>query len=115
MEPTTGLLILALFAMLLDLVSGIAKGAKNHELSSAKMREGAWHKSGFVGLLALAELLQIATQYADFGFEVPAFGAVCVFIIATEAVSIYENLCALNPSIADSAFGKLLASNTDGE
>ena len=32
--------------------------------------------------------------------DLPAVGAVCTFVVATEIVSVLENLCALNPDIA---------------
>ena len=111
MEPIMVLLIITIAAMLLDVFTGIAKALKHGNLDSSKMREGLWHKSGFIGLLALAELLQIASQYADLGFEVPALSLVCLFVIMTEAVSVIENLSDLNPAIANSPLGKLLENN----
>ena len=108
-SPEIGLLAVTVAFMLLDMVTGIAKGAKAGALDSEVMREGLWHKAGFIGLMALAYALQFAASLADLGIDVPAIGAVCVFVILTEAVSIAENLCALNPSIASSPLGSLLA------
>lgn len=108
-SPEIGLLAVTVAFMLLDMVTGIAKGAKSGALDSKVMREGLWHKAGFIGLMALAYALQFAASLADLGIDVPAIGAVCVFVILTEAVSIAENLCALNPSIASSPLGSVLA------
>lgn len=116
--PEIGLLVVTVAFMLLDIVTGLAKGAKAGALDSKVMREGLWHKAGFVGLVALAYALQFASGVADLGIDVPAVSAVCVFIILTEAVSVAENLCALNPAIASSPLGKVLAghgSGTDGD
>ena len=71
--------------ILLDVVSGIAKGAKQGQLSSSKMREGIWHK-------------------------VPA----CVYIILSEVMSIFENATVLNPEIGGSGLSKLFNVGKDG-
>lgn len=107
MTPEIGLLVATAASMLLDVMTGVAKGVAAGALDSQKMREGLWHKAGFVGLIALAYLLQFAQGFADLGVEIPTMAAVCVFVIATEAVSVVENLCELNPDIASSPVGKL--------
>lgn len=96
--------------MVLDIVSGFAGAAMRKQVQSGKMREGLWHKAGFFGLIALAFVYEVAASWvnleaagAGLGItmpELPAVGAVCAFIIATETVSIMENLCELNPKIA---------------
>ena len=55
----------------LDVVSGIAKGAKQGQLSSSKMREGIWHKAGYVLIIALAVLIEVGSKHIDLGFTVP--------------------------------------------
>lgn len=102
--------VVAAVMMILDIITGFAGAAKNKAIKSEKMREGLWHKAGFCGLIILAFVYEIATIWIDFEMnslgldivipELPAVVAVCVFIIATEVVSVLENLCELNPSIA---------------
>lgn len=95
--------------MLFDILTGFAAAAKNKTIESEKMREGAWHKAGFFGLILLAYMWEVGsvwinTETASLGFtipEVPAVGVVCSFIVAIEIVSILENLAALNPTIAE--------------
>ena len=90
---------------------------------SGKMREGLWHKSGFVGLVLLTMLLTyMAAHVPPGGIDVPGFVELCTFvssgslvymvcayIVITESISNVENLCVLNPDIANSPLGKWLA------
>ena len=72
------------------------------------MREGLWHKAGFIGLILLAYIWEVGsvwinTETAAMGVsipELPAVGVICGFIVAIEIVSILENLASLNPEIA---------------
>lgn len=94
--------------MVLDVLTGFAGAAMRGAVQSGKMREGLWHKAGFFGLMALALVYEVAASWinveaAGAGIsmpELPAVGAVCAFVVATEVVSILENLCELNPEIA---------------
>ncbi len=58
-----------------------------------------------MGLIALAYIIQYATQLVELGFEVLTVIAVCVYVILTEIVSVFENLCVLNPNLVDSSMG----------
>lgn len=92
----------------MDMLTGFAGAAKDHAIESGKMRAGLWHKAGFFGLIALAAVWEVGSVWlnaetAGGGVsvpEIPAVGAVCTFVVATEVVSILENLCVLNPDIA---------------
>lgn len=103
--------------MLLDIATGFSGAAKNKKINSGAMRQGLWHKAGFFLMIAFAAVWEIGTvwlnvEVADIGIvmpDIPAVGAVCAFIVATEAVSILENLCELNPDIAQLPVIKNLA------
>ena len=94
--------------MALDMITGFAGAAKDKVLESGKMREGLWHKAGFAGLVVLAAVWEFGSAWLNAEVSgmgvtvpsIPAVGAVCTFVVATEAVSILENLCVLNPDIA---------------
>ncbi len=101
-------LIITAVMILLDVVVGFAGAVRRKDVQSSKLRDGLWHKAGFVGLIALAYVIQYAAQYAELGFEVPTVVAVCVYVTVTEAVSVFENLCVLNPNLIDSPMGVLL-------
>ncbi|MEG0759157.1 MAG: phage holin family protein, partial [Raoultibacter sp.] len=102
----TELLIVTAMAIVFDVVSGVAGAVKTGTLKSGKMREGLWHKCGFVGMIAFAFLLEYAAAHIpEFGIDVPAVSVVCVYVILTETISVIENLCVLNPKIASSPLG----------
>lgn len=103
----TELLIAIVVLMVFDVVTGFAGAVKTGTVKSGKMREGLWHKAGFVGMVAMAYLLEFAASVADLGISIPAVSGVCVWVVITEAVSIFENLCVLNPAIAQSPIGKI--------
>lgn len=92
-----------------DYLSGVIKAIKNKELDSAKMRLGLWHKAGFIGAMALGYGCQSAVNYDLLPTSFNAvFGGVCVYVIITEAISIFENLCTLSPELSDSPLAALL-------
>ena len=78
--------------MALDMITGYSGAAKAKLLESGKMREGLWPKDAWLN----AEVSGMGVTVPS----IPAVGAVCTFVVATEAVSILENLCVLNPDIA---------------
>lgn len=103
----TELLIVTLIMIVLDLVSGFIGALKEKRVMSEKLRQGLWHKSGFIGLIVLAYIIEYASLRFDLGFEVPTVLAVCIYIIVTEAISIFENLCVLNPDLVKSPLGSI--------
>lgn len=104
------LITLSCLFMLLDIVSGFAQACKNNCIDSQKLKEGLWHKCGFILAIAFACLCEFTMQFVDLGFTVPLQTAVCVYIILTEVVSILENLAKISPELANSKFMELFAS-----
>lgn len=90
--------------ILMDIITGIAQAAKNKELDSSKMRDGLFHKIGFMFAVVLACLCEYAMIWLDLGFNVPMIGGVCTFICLTELVSILENIALLAPELSESTF-----------
>lgn len=97
----------ALVFIAMDLLTGFAQAVANKTVNSTKMRGGLWHKCGFVLTMILSALIEWAMQYIDLGFTLPLFVPVCVFIILTEIVSIFENICELSPELAGSKLAQL--------
>ena len=100
--------------ILLDVISGIAKAAMQHELSSSVMRQGLCHKAAYMLVIVLALLCQFASGVLPFGEETAlvfdvVFVWVCVYIMLAELVSVLENLCAINPELASTKLLKLFA------
>lgn len=93
--------------IVLDLATGIMQAVANKTLDSTKMRAGLWHKCGFIMVIILAALVEWSMQFIDLGFTLPLFVPVCVFIVLTEIVSIFENVCQLSPELANSRLAQL--------
>lgn len=93
--------------IVMDLVTGIMQAIANKTLDSTKMRSGGWHKCGFIMVIILAALVEWAMQFIDLGFTLPLFVPACVFIILTEIVSIFENVCRLSPELENSKLAQL--------
>lgn len=99
--------------IIMDYCTGLAKAAMQHDISSEKMRLGLWHKSGLVGVMLLAEIVEHAQQVIDLGFAVPLIVPAGVYISLTEIASILENLAAINPELADSPVLRLFRSSKE--
>lgn len=101
------ILILTGIMMVLDIVFGFAGGVKHKDVNSEKLRKGLWHKSAFLGLILFGYILEYTAARINLGIEIPAVDTICIYIILTEAVSIFENLCVINPELANSPFGSI--------
>ena len=103
------ILLITAVMIVLDIVFGFAGAVKMKDIQSEKLRNGLWHKAGFIGLIVLAYVIQYAAAHADLRFDVPSVLAVCEYVIVTEIVSVFENLCVLHPELAASPLGKLFS------
>ena len=90
--------------IVMDVVTGIAQAAKNKVLDSTKMRDGLFHKIGFMFAVVLACLCEYAMGWLDLGFNIPMIVGVCTFICLTELVSILENIALLAPELSENTF-----------
>lgn len=108
-EQNSTMFIVVCIMMGLDIVSGLVKAFKNHEVSSTRMREGLFGKCGMLIALFAIAVLQIATSDPNvhFPIEFPLFNTIAGLMCAYEAVSIIENGCAVSNKVK-SAFGKWL-------
>lgn len=105
------LVVIACIFMVLDLISGFCAAVKNHEVQSTKMKQGLWHKCGFMLAIVFGVMCEYAMNYVDLGFTIPVQVAVCTFIICIEIMSIIENLGKLSPELAGSEFLKIFKSD----
>lgn len=106
-------LLVTLCFIAADIVTGILKAVHEKDLSSEKMREGLWHKGGYIGIVILAVGIEFASTIVDLGFDVPLTVVTCVYVVITEALSILENLCALNGDLAKTPIALALHSQAD--
>lgn len=88
--------------ILLDIATGIIQAIANKDLSSEKLRKGAFHKMSFVLIICLAYLIDYGVGYIDLGFNFPIVVPTCTYICLTEIISIVENIIKINPELKDS-------------
>ena len=105
--------ITALF-ILLDILSGVTQAVKNKTLSSKIMRQGIYHKLGYMLIMALAALAEYSVLYMDLGFQTPLLVPSCVLICLTETVSIVENIELINPELKGTGIFYWLKQNKGG-
>ncbi len=108
------IIVIACSFMLLDIVTGFVQAIINKCVDSTKMKQGLWHKCGFILAIAFGCLCEYTMNYIDLGFTIPIQNAVCVFIILTEIVSILENLCKISPELSNVKFMSIFKGNSGG-
>ena len=86
--------------ILFDIVTGIIKALYNEGLNSTYLRKGLFHKLSEVIAVAGSGLLEYGLVYVNFGVDLPVLNIVAIYICSMELVSIIENLCEVNPSLA---------------
>lgn len=109
--------MLALIAMLLDLVTGfVIKGLIPHNVQSSIMREGLVHKAWEVAIILCAALIDIAISVGmGIGLQ-PMSAVTCTFIFIMEIASICENALEGNPKLASAPVIKYVSkAKTDAE
>ena len=105
-------IVIATFCFIvLDFASGFAQACANQEVKSEKLRNGLFHKCGFMLAIALGLLCEWTMQFVNIGFDVPVASAVCIYIILTEIMSILENLGKLSPTLAEAGFMSIFKKN----
>lgn len=95
--------------MLLDILLGYAAAVKSKAVKSAKMREGLWHKTGEMGIIAVGDVLDgMMLGGIDMPFTAPVTTAMIVYLAINEAVSCMENVVKLDPELGDKRFFRVL-------
>ena len=91
---------LTLAFMVADVLTGLVKAWRAHDVKSSAMREGLYHKIGYIGVIFLAQGIEVAAdKVPGITINMPITAGICAFIILSETVSILENLAAINPAI----------------
>lgn len=91
--------VLAIILILFDVITGLLKAIKNHDLDSTILREGLYHKLAEILAMLCPAILYYGAKYTniDIPFPLPEF--VCTYISVMEIVSSIENLCEVNPDL----------------
>ena len=93
--------------MLLDYISGTFAACKSGEWSSAKAREGLWHKAGMIIVILVSGIadivMEIACQNLNLGIAYTGLllPLVLAWYIITELGSILENAVKLGVKVPD--------------
>ena len=106
--------IISLAFIAFDFLTGFLQACANKDVQSEKLRQGLFHKCGFLLAIVFGFLCEFAMQFIDLGFDVPIGSAVCVYIILTEIVSILENLGKFSPELASSSFMSIFKVHNEG-
>ena len=93
------IIVLALSLILFDIVTGLLKAIKNHNLDSTRLREGLYHKLAECLALVCPGLLYYGALYAHIDIPFPMIEAVGGYICIMEVLSAIENLCEVNPDL----------------
>lgn len=107
-------IIIACCFMLLDVITGFVQAVANKEISSTIMKQGLFHKCGFMLAIVFGCLCEYAMLYVNLGLTAPIQDAVCVYIITLEIISVIENLAKISPTLNNSKFMDLF-SNVKGK
>jgi len=83
--------------IVLDITSGLIKSFILKKWSSSIMREGLFHKTGFLLVVVLAILCDYGQRFLSIGINIPITETVCTYV--TEIGSIIENLALINPEL----------------
>lgn len=115
-EPECWAIIFATSLMALDVLTGLVGAVVRHDFKSGKMREGIGHKAMLVLVIALAIVVQGATEHiGDMGWSVPLILPACVYIIVMEVASVLETVAQTYPELADSPLFRLFENASGGE
>ena len=98
------IVVATLLFIVLDFASGFVQAVANKDVRSEKLRQGLFHKCGFVFAIVFGILCEWAMGFVDLGFNVPIAVTICVYIMLTEVMSVLENLGKMSPELASSGF-----------
>lgn len=103
MNPNERMAIVCMFLfIILDVISGVAAAYARREIESPKLRQGLWHKAGYIFVLFCSIIIEWAMSNGmDLGFNLPLVMPVCVWISLMEIVSTLENAAKINPELAN--------------
>ena len=96
-----------LFFITMDYLTGVLKAGVQHNISSAKMREGLMHKLAYILILILSQAIDIFNIHTQLGLPLNVLAVTSAGISLIELTSIVENLCEINPEIANKGFMKI--------
>ena len=97
--------------IILDIVTGFTQAVYNETVDSKILRNGMFHKLSYIFAIVLSLSLEYTCSFLELGFDCKVFVPLAIYIIATEGVSILENIVRINPDLMNSPIFKLLSEN----
>lgn len=97
--------------IVLDIITGVLKAVETRTMNSIKLRRGLYHKGAFIGVIVLAAIVEWGSGFLQLGFQLPIVTPVCVYVALTEIVSVFENLCEINPELRGSKIAVIFGGN----
>ena len=98
----------------MDLLSGFICALKNHNVQSAKLRDGLFKKVGFLMCYVLAYLFDVYSVHIGITLNFAVLPVVISYVCITESVSIIENICGINPDLVPDKLMELFNLKSDG-
>ena len=99
-----------LFALMFnatDLITGIWYAVKEKNLTSSKLRDGLFKKSGFVVCYFIGFMIDTYGYIVGFNVGVKVLNGIVLYAIFTELVSIVENIHRINDKLLPEQLLKL--------
>lgn len=97
--------------IVLDIITGVLKAVETRTMNSSKLRRGLYHKGAFIGVIVLAVIVEWGSGFLQLGFQLPIVTPVCVYVALAEIVSVFENLCEINPELRGSKIAGIFGGN----
>lgn len=93
-------LIVVLIFIAFDVITGICKAAYHGCINSTYLRQGLYHKITEVFAVLMGSGLEYGARYIDLDINLHPTNIIATYICTMELISIIENMCEINPSLA---------------
>lgn len=96
-----GSLIVVLIFIAFDVATGWLKAIATGTTDSSIMRQGLFHKLGEILAVMFGYMCEYLFPYMEIEVTIPFAIAIATYIVLMETASIIENLCIMNPNLAN--------------
>ena len=93
------LIVLILIAF--DVLTGVTKALIKGDLNSHCLRTGLWRKTGEIFTVFGGLIFEYSNTALGLGINIPLASAIAGYIAIMEITSITENICEINPRMAN--------------
>lgn len=86
--------------IIFDIITGFIKALYKNKINSTIIRQGLYHKLTELLAMIFSAGVEYSANYINIGVQLPVLIVVSAYIIIMEIISIIENLCEVNPTLA---------------